>query len=268
MSQRPPEETAIRWVDNHCHLENNDEGRAEIADVQQSGVEKLVNVGTDHATSLDALALAREFNGIVFSTAGIHPHEATKGLKGIKELLDDPHVVAVGECGLDYHYNHSPPPTQRKVFAEHIALAHEFDMPLVIHARDAWDEIFSILKTEKTPARTVFHCFTGGPNEAEMALSCGALLSFSGIVTFKNAKNIREAMLQVPLDRFMIETDSPYLTPVPLRGQRNSPRNLPLVGFYIAEERQLDLRTLSEQLWSTTHKFYGLPREDTLKNSN
>ncbi len=250
---------SVHWVDNHCHINNNDEGRAAVTEAIQAGVTKLVNVGTDFTTSQEALALAQKFSGTVFSTAGVHPHEASKGLQGIRELLGNSDVVAVGECGLDYHYNHSPPSTQRKIFAEHIALAHEFDMPLVIHAREAWEEIFSILEGEKMPPKTVFHCFTGGPEEAEKALALGALLSFSGVITFKNAQNIRDAMHQVPLDRFMIETDSPYLTPVPLRGKPNSPRNLPLVGAFIAKERKLDLHALSQQIWATTHTFYGLP---------
>ncbi len=250
---------SIQWVDNHCHIDNDGKGRTEVTEAIQAGVKKLVNVGTDLTTSKEALALAQMFSGSVFSTAGVHPHEASKGLQGIRELLGNSDVVAVGECGLDYHYNHSPPSTQRKIFAEHIALAHEFNMPLVIHAREAWEEIFSILELEETPSRTVFHCFTGGPEEAEKALSLGALLSFSGLITFKNAQNIRDAMHRVPLDRFMIETDSPYLSPVPLRGKPNSPRNLPLIGAFIAEERKEDLNALSEQIWTTTHTFYGLP---------
>ncbi len=250
---------SVRWVDNHCHIENNAKGREEVAKAEQEGVTKIINVGTDFATSKEALALAQDFSGTVFSTAGVHPHEAAKGLQGIQELLGNPSVVAVGECGLDFHYNYSPPSTQRAVFAEHIDLAHEYNLPLVIHAREAWDEIFTILKSNGTPSRTVFHCFTGGPKEAELALNLGALLSFSGIVTFKNAQENREAMLMTPINRFMVETDSPYLAPVPLRGQQNSPSNLPVIGRYIAEQREVDVETLSEQLWETTHAFYDLP---------
>ncbi len=259
MTSEQKQPISVKWVDNHCHIENSPAGRNAIAEANHAGVEKLVNVGTDLATSQEALAIAQEFSGSVFSTAGIHPHEASKGIEGIKELLHTPHVVAVGECGLDYHYNHSPPSTQRAVFAEHIDLAHELDLPLVIHAREAWDEIFTILRAKQPPSRTVFHCFTGGPQEAEIALDMGALLSFSGIVTFKNAQENREAMLSTPIDRLMIETDSPYLSPVPLRGKENSPSNLPIIGEYIAEQRGVDVKTLAEQIWSTTHTFYDLP---------
>ena len=266
MSVEQVQNISLKWVDNHCHIENSDEGRGEVERAKGLGVKKLINVGTDLETSRDAIAFSQEFPDSVFSTAGVHPHEASKGLAGIKELLEDPKVVAVGECGLDYHYNYSPPTAQRAVFAEHIDLAHEFDLPLVIHARDAWDETFEILKSKEPPSRTVFHCFTGGPKEAEKALNLGALLSFSGIVTFKNAQENLEAMLETPIDRFMIETDSPYLAPVPLRGRQNSPSNLPIIGQFLAEQREVDLETLSEQVWLTTHIFYGLPSDHSTEN--
>ena len=171
MSFQQVQDISLKWVDNHCHIENSDKGREEIESAKNVGVKKLINVGTDLETSRKVITFSQEFPDSVFSTAGVHPHEASKGLEGIKELLEDPNVVAVGECGLDYHYNHSPPAAQRTVFAEHIDLAHEFDLPLVIHARDAWDEIFDILKSKEPPSRTVFHCFTGGPKEAETALN-------------------------------------------------------------------------------------------------
>ena len=145
----------------------------------------------------------------VFATAGLHPHEASHGLIGIEDLLTTPQVVAVGECGLDFYYNHSPRNEQEKVFAQQIAYANEKNMPLVIHSRDAWDETFTVLDKEGVPSRTVFHCFTGGPEEASEAIARGALLSFSGIVTFKNAQEIREALKITPINRILIETDSP-----------------------------------------------------------
>ena len=267
MSFQQVQDISLKWVDNHCHIENSDKGREEIESAKNVGVKKLINVGTDLETSRKVITFSQEFPDSVFSTAGVHPHEASKGLEGIKELLEDPNVVAVGECGLDYHYNHSPPAAQRTVFAEHIDLAHEFDLPLVIHARDAWDEIFDILKSKEPPSRTVFHCFTGGPKEAETALNLGALLSFSGIVTFKNAQENLKAMLETPIDQFMIETDSPYLAPVPLRGRQNTPSNLPIIGQFIAEQREVDLKTLSEQVWLTTHAFYGLPSDGSKESS-
>ena len=153
------------------------------------------------------------------------------------ELLGAEGVVAVGECGLDYHYNHSPQADQRRSFAAQIGLAHSAALTLVIHSRDAWDDTFAILATEGAPIRTVFHCFTGGPAEAEKALAMGAYLSFSGIVSFPKAPEVREAAVRCAPDRLLVETDSPYLAPVPLRGRPNHPANVPLVGAAVARAR-------------------------------
>jgi TatD DNase family protein len=144
-------------------------------------------------------------------------------------------VVAVGECGLDYYYEHSPRPEQRAAFAAQIALAHAHGLALVIHARDAWNDLFDILATEGVPERTVLHCFTGGPDEVDRCLRAGMFVSFSGIITFKNAADVRAAAARCPLDRLLVETDSPFLAPVPHRGRPNEPALLPLVGATVAE---------------------------------
>jgi TatD DNase family protein len=150
--------------------------------------------------------------------------------------------VAVGECGLDYYYEHSPRDAQRRAFAAQIALAHEHGLTLVIHARDAWDDLFDILGAEGVPPRTVLHCFTGGPGEAERCLRAGMFVSFSGIVTFKNAEDVRAAVAVCPFDRLLVETDSPFLAPVPYRGRTNEPSYLPYVGAAIAavKDRSVD----------------------------
>jgi TatD DNase family protein len=197
----------------------------------------MVTVGCDRATSLEALALAARFPD-VHATVGLHPHEAKHGVDTIRDLFDRDGGVgplAVGECGLDFHYDHSPRDDQRSAFAEQIRLAHQLDLPLVIHTREAWDDTFAILDAEGVPPRTVFHCFTGGPDEAARCLDRGAYVSFSGIVTFPGAQDIRAAAGLVPLARTLIETDSPYLAPVPNRGKRNRPAWVPLVGACLAE---------------------------------
>ena len=135
--------------------------------------------------------------------------------------------MAVGECGLDYHYEHSPRRAQRAAFAEQIALAHRHGLALVIHAREAWDDLFDVLGAEGVPERTVLHCFTGGPAEARRCLDAGMFVSFSGIVTFKNAAEVREAAARCPLDRLLVETDSPFLAPVPHRGRPTSRPSCP-----------------------------------------
>jgi TatD DNase family protein len=247
----------VRWTDNHCHLDPGPAAADAVAEAFAAGVERLIAVGTDAAHSAASIAVARDHDG-VWATAGVHPHDATEGVGGIVELLDAPEVVAVGECGLDYHYDHSPRPVQRAMFAEQIGLAHQRDLPLVIHTREAWDDTFAILETEGAPTRTVFHCFTGGPAEAERALAIGASLSFSGIVTFPSADDLRAAAKACPLNRLLVETDSPYLTPVPHRGRPNRPALVPLVGEAVAAAKSVTAAEVAQASWDNAAAFYGL----------
>ncbi len=243
------------WVDNHCHIGSGDRAAAAVTDAAAAGVARLVTVGTTLATSIEAIATASALDG-VWATAGVHPHDARDGIDGIAALLDRPKVVAVGEAGLDYHYDHSPREVQRDVFAAHVALANERDLPLVIHTREAWDDTFAILDREGTPARTVFHCFTGGADEAVACLERGALLSISGIVTFKTADDIRAAVAVAPLDRLLVETDSPYLAPVPHRGKPNRPALVPLVGAAVAAVKGVGLEVVEAATWDNAAAFY------------
>ncbi|MFN8052333.1 MAG: TatD family hydrolase [Acidimicrobiales bacterium] len=247
------------WIDNHCHLPATDPALAAqlVTEAADGGVDALINVGCDVAGSLAAIEVARA-NAGVWATAGVHPHDASSGLDGLREAAAAPEVVAIGECGLDYHYNHSSRGEQRAVFAAQIALAHELDLALVIHTREAWDETFEILAAESVPARTVFHCFTGGPKEAERCLEIGALLSFSGIVTFPSAPELREAAELCPLDRMMVETDAPYLAPVPHRGRPNRPALVAVVGSAVAEVRGVDAAAVAAATSATARSFYRL----------
>lgn len=250
----------MRWIDNHCHLEAQTADEV-IADARAAGVERLVVVGTTPSDSLAAAELAVGHDG-VFATAGVHPHEAKDGgLDEVEALLGRPEVVAVGECGLDHHYEHSPPQVQREVFAAQVALAHRHDLTLVIHTREAWNETFDVLATEGVPERTVFHCFTGSPEEARRCLDLGAHLSFSGIITFPSAPELREAARLCPLDRLVVETDSPYLTPVPHRGKRNRPANVALVGAAVAAEKGLPVQDVAHATWEAAAALYRLPRQ-------
>ena len=149
-------------------------------------------------------------------------------------------VVGIGECGLDYHYDHSPRPIQREAFALQIELARIHGLALVVHTREAWDDTFDLLAANGVPDRTIIHCFTGGPDEARRCLDLGASLSFSGVVTFKNAADVREAAALCPMDRLLVETDSPFLTPVPHRGSPNEPSRVPLVGAAIAQVKGVE----------------------------
>jgi TatD DNase family protein len=214
----------MTYTDSHCHLYDTRGVSVDdvIAAARAAGVTTMINVGCDATTTEQAIAVASSHDGI-FATAGLHPHEAKHGVDTIVAYLGDPNVIAVGECGLDYFYDHSPRDDQREAFAAQIQLAHQYSLPLVIHTRDAWAETFDILDAEGTPERTIFHCFTGGPDEAKQCLSRGAYLSFSGIVTFKAATDLHAAARLCPIDRILVETDSPYLAPVPHRGKPNQP---------------------------------------------
>jgi TatD DNase family protein len=246
-----------RWTDSHCHVPYEGVGVDVIADARSAGVERLITVGTDAAQSRAAIDTAAAHDG-VWATVGLHPHDASNGVETIVGLLDSPRVVAVGECGLDYHYDHSPRPQQRDAFAAQIQLAHERDLALVIHTREAWDDTFSILAAEGVPERTVFHCFTGGPGEARRCLDLGAVLSFSGIVTFKAAEDVRAAAALTPLDRLLVETDAPYLAPVPHRGKRNRPAHVAVVGAAVAATKGLAPEVVAEATWANASHVYGL----------
>ena len=247
----------MAWADHHCHLGAGEAAAAAIAGARAEGVEVLVNVGTDTEDSRRAISVARAHAG-VWATAGVHPHEASGGLDGLEALLECPEVVAVGEAGLDYHYDHSPRPVQRRVFAAQVEMANRRGLPLVVHSRSAWDDTFDVLDVEGMPSRTVMHCFTGGPDEAGECLRRGALLSFSGIVTFPKAPEVRVAARACPLDRLLVETDSPYLAPVPHRGRQNRPGLVGVVGAAVAEVKGLDVSVVEHSTWETTRAFYGL----------
>ncbi|MGY6501374.1 MAG: TatD family hydrolase [Acidimicrobiales bacterium] len=252
---------APRWADQHCHL-RRDTAEEHVADATDSGVEVMVTVGTDLESSRLAIEMADRFAG-VFATVGVHPHDASGGLDGIEDLLGAPGVVAVGECGLDYYYEHSPRDVQREVFVAQIEMALRHDLALVIHSRDAWDDTFDVLTTEGAPERTVMHCFTGGPAEARRCLDLGAHLSFSGIVSFPNAPEVREAAALCPADRYLVETDSPYLAPVPHRGRKNRPGLLPAVGEALAAARGTSVDQVAAETLATTRRFYRLPADDS-----
>lgn len=247
------------WTDSHCHLHYDDVGTGAVARAAAAGVTRMITVGTDAESSAAAVDIATGHDG-VFATVGLHPHDATAGVDSLATLLRpaDPSVVAIGECGLDYYYEHSPRPVQREVFAAQISLAAEAGLTLVVHTRDAWDETFDIIGGERMPERWVLHCFSGGPDEARIGLDLGAYLSFSGIVTFKNAGEVRQAAAACPADRLLVETDSPYLAPVPHRGQPNQPAWVPLVGAVVAEVRGEPVEEVERRTWDNATAAFGL----------
>jgi TatD DNase family protein len=246
-----------RWTDDHCHLPDGEAGHELVGEAREAGVERFVTVGTDVASSARMVEIARRHQGAVLATAGVHPHDAKRGIEGLEALLAEPEVVAVGECGLDYYYDNSPRDVQREVFAAQIAMAHAHGLPLVIHTRDAWPDTFDVLEAEGVPERTVFHCFTGGPDEARRSLDLGAHLSFSGIITFASAQDLRDAAALCPLDRVLVETDSPYLAPEPHRGRKNRPALLPYVGAGLAAAMDREVEEVAAATWANAERFYG-----------
>ncbi len=263
------------WIDSHCHVDLDDD--PEVLDrAWVSGVSGCVVIGTNAERSRGAIraALAEAPGGsgtwpTRFATIGLHPHDATDGVGDVATLLAE-HVVprteraagavvGVGECGLDYYYEHAPRDAQREVFPAQIELARALDLTLVVHTRDAWADTFAILHEVGVPERTVIHCFTGGATEARACLELGAYLSFSGIVTFKNAEEVREAAVLCPADRILVETDAPYLAPVPHRGEANEPGYVPIVGRFLAGLRGAPPSELGEVTRANTARAFALP---------
>ena len=228
-------------IDTHTHLDDaryNDDREAMITRALEAGVEAFITIGCDLGTSQAAVALADQ-HPFVYASVGVHPHEV-KHIQDdwydeFRRLAKNKNVVAYGEIGLDYHYNHSSPKEQRERFREQIQLARELKLPVIIHTREAQEDTIAILKEEQaSEVGGVFHCFSGDAWLAKDALDSGFYLSFSGILTFQNASMLRDIAKNTPLDRVLIETDCPYLTPVPYRGKRNEPAYVSQVAKQLA----------------------------------
>jgi TatD DNase family protein len=251
----------VTWVDSHCHLPADPAEADAILDrARFGGVDWLVCVGTDLETSRAALAVAGRHDD-VHATVGLHPHDASRletEWDDLVALARDPGVVAIGEAGFDLHYLHSPLEAQEAAFRDQIRLAHATDRALVIHSREAWDHTFRVLADEGVPPRTVFHCFTGGVEEARRALDLGTYLSFSGIVTFKTAGDLRAAAALAPLDRILVETDAPYLAPVPHRGSPNEPALVAVVGAGVAAARGQEPAEIAAATAATAAVVFGV----------
>ena len=248
------------WTDTHCHTQEQmvETGSDELLErARAAGVGRFVVIGTDVDTSTQAIDTAAR-HADVWASVGLHPHDATKGTHTVAHLATAPKVVGIGECGLDYHYENSPRATQLTVFREHIALAKEHGLTLVVHTRDAWQDTFDVFDSEGMPENVIIHCFSGGPEEARGCLDRGAYLSFSGIVTFKNAGELREAARICPADRLLVETDAPFLAPVPHRGRPNEPALVAVVGTAIADLRGVPTAEFAEL--TTANALRAFPR--------
>jgi TatD DNase family protein len=261
------------WLDSHCHVTAHRfaEDRAEVlARGFAAGISELVSIGSGYGFqgNAEAIALA-ETDPRIWATVGVHPHEASElddeGRRAIRGWLDHPRVVALGECGLDYHYMNSPQETQRAVFAEQVALARELDVPVSIHVRgdepNAYDELLDIWISEgRGDLEGVLHCYSGTLEFARRALDHGFYVSFSGIVTFKKSEALRDTARGIPLDRLMVETDAPFLAPQGHRGRRNEPAWVAVVGETLARVHAVPIETMAARTTENARRLYRLPR--------
>lgn len=262
-------------IDSHCHLHDSrfDPDRPEVIQrARESGVVRMVTVGTDLETSRRAIGLAREYD-FLHPTVGVHPHEVKHLRKEeyprLEEMARSPGVVGFGEIGLDYHYMHSPAEDQRVHFRAQIRLAVRLGLPLILHVREAFPDALRILREEEVGVPGgVLHCFSGDLATATEAIEMGLHISFSGILTFPNADDLREVARLVPADRILLETDSPYLAPVPVRGKRNEPAHVSHVAEALARIRNLGEEEVRKLTGTNTRKLFpGLDEGSTVEKA-
>lgn len=255
----------MNLFDSHCHLEDErfeDDWRDAVARMTEAGVNRCILAGSDMDTSGRIVKFA-DANAMIFGVVGIHPHEAKTYAQGdlecIEEWLGHPKIVGVGEIGLDYFYDLSPRETQREVCARQLLLAHRLGVPAVFHIRDAHGDMLDLLRAHRRelPAG-VLHCYSGSVESARQYLDMGFHLSFAGPVTFKNAAKLQEVAKFCPEDRLLVETDSPYLAPVPMRGKRNEPAFVKYVAQTVAGLRGVSVEDLSETATRNTCRLFGI----------
>lgn len=249
-------------IDTHCHLDYYpNEQQAVIERAHAAGVSRFITIGCDIEKAKAARDIANKYDDVYFS-AGIHPHDAALApsdfIEQLKDIAAHPKCLAIGECGLDYYYDHSPKEIQRDIFLKQINLAGTLGKTLVIHVRDAFDECIDILSRQTQLPRIVIHCFTGNALQAKQFLGLGCWISISGIVTFKNPGELIHVVQEVPLERLLIETDSPYLSPVPHRGKRNEPAYVALVAQKIADERNTTLEEIAHATMENAKQAFSI----------
>jgi TatD DNase family protein len=257
----------MELIDTHCHLTFDDLASDIDSVIERSiaaGVVGWITVGTDMQENRKAVALTDKFEKM-YAAVGIHPHDAkdvtADMLTELKELARNEKVVAIGETGLDFHYDFSKQSDQERAFAAQLQIARELNLPVIIHSREAFDETMDILvKHGSGNRRIVFHCFSGSAEQAKIVLEHGFYISFTGVVTFKNAEAIRRAAKIVPMDRLMLETDCPYMSPEPMRKQRiNEPALMIHTAKFLAELKQMPLSDFARAATATSKAFFGLP---------
>lgn len=254
----------MKLFDTHAHLDDEqfDEDRKLIIDnIISSEIDLVVNVGADLKTSINSIELAKQYD-FIYAAVGIHPHDVSKctdnDLEKLRELTKEEKVVAIGEIGLDYFYNYSSVEDQKRWFAMQIKLAEALKMPFIVHSRDASEDTFNIIKENQVNSSFVLHCFSQSIEMAKRYIDLGGYISFAGPVTYKKSSKLREVIKHVPLDRILVETDSPYLSPEPLRGKRNNPINVKYVAELVANELGMDFEEFSKIVYANGKRFFGI----------
>ena len=256
----------MRVFDTHCHLDDPqfDADREEAYQrMRDAGVERCVCVGSDIPSSRRCLAFASGHAG-VYAAAGVHPHEAKDAPKDyldiLTELLKEDREAALGEIGLDYYYDLSPRDVQKRVMDEQVKLAVRLNRPVIFHIRDAHGDMVDYFRARKELPAGIIHCFSGSPETAREYVKMGFYISFAGPLTFKKAPNLQAAAQEVPIDRLLVETDSPYLAPEPRRGRRNEPANVVYTLNKLADLRQIPVEEMAQITWNNACAVYGLAR--------
>ena len=255
-------------IDSHCHLDMKDfdKDRAEVLGrARRDGIGHMIAIGIDVQSSAAALSLAREYD-YISATVGCHPHDAdhcgSGDLQKLAAMAVEPEVVAWGEIGLDYFRNYSQKETQRKIFREQLDLADAANLPVIIHDREAHEEVYALLKQMgKGERKGVIHCFSGDMDLADAFMALGYYISIPGTVTYKNAHDVRDVAAAMPLDRMLVETDAPFLAPVPKRGKRNEPAYVTHTAREIAKLRDIPFETVAEQTTRNARILFGLTLE-------
>lgn len=252
--------------ESHAHILSHkyDEDRDEVLKrAYEKGVSALLNVSDDMTSSFGAIELSKK-HPRVFSAVGVHPHNAKdfkdQDIHDLEKLARDEKTLAIGEIGLDYYYDFSDRDIQMRAFLQQIDLALNLDLPIIVHDREAHKDTIDTLKGFEGKIKGVMHCYSGSGESAKILVNLGLYISFAGVITFKNARKTIEALEAVPLDRLLIETDSPYLTPEPFRGRRNEPKNLEYIGRKMAEVKNVSYETLVNTIWENSFNLFEKAR--------
>ena len=250
------------FIDTHCHLDKLDSTPEEaIIEAKQAGVQRMVTVSVDEPSLDFVLSMVQQFPE-VYGSVGFHPHDAAELTEDLEQkirklALEEKKLIAIGETGLDYHYMYSSVEVQQQVFSKHLQLAVELNLPVIMHSREAETDTLNILQEIPVPPLGVAHSFTSSFEMAKTLIEMGWYIGINGIVTFKNAEDLREVVSWLPLDRLLLETDSPFLAPTPFRGKPNKPAHIPVIATFIAELRGISLEQLSEQTSANAQRLFN-----------